>query len=421
MKTANAFPLNTPKHPSSNSRRALPTVIGALLAIGISTPSIAGTLSFNTSKIYPLGPAATGIDVADINNDGKQDVIGAGKTDGSLNILFGNGDGTFAASINYPETGPILNHYPFVKIIAKDVNPLLHGVEINVLNEGGISQLTFSNNAALGAPPQGFFGLFETNLVTNLAGGDRVDFALEDFNHDGIFDEASASFQAFFEVDLRGKNQRFGLNSSHIFDGGEGAINRMLTGDLNLDSNIDVITLETSQMNVSLGKRDGSYPSKTVYGISPGLSDAAMADFNKDGKPDVIMTNAQHRGGSISLFLGNGKGGFKSFKSFTAKDAHQRPSHIAISDLNADGNMDVIVSFLDNSINNAIGSNELGVFLGNGDGTFKANVNFIVGNLPAISTDPGQIIIKDVNQDSKPDVLVATVSGVAVLLNSSAL
>lgn len=134
------------------------------------------------------------------------------------------------------------------------------------------------------------------------------------------------------------------------------------------------------------------------------------------------MTSAQHNGGGISLFLGNGKGGFKRPKEFTAKSTSQRPSHLAISDLNADGNMDVVVSFLDNTVGSKFsGSNELGVFLGNGDDSFQPNVNFTVGNLPDTSTEPGQIVIKDINQDGKPDVVVATVSGVAVLLNTSTL
>ncbi len=416
MNTKYALAINTS---ASSRRRLLPAAICALLAIGISAPTFAGTLSFKASKIYPLGPAAVGIDVADINNDGKQDVIGADKVNGSLSILFGKGDGTFARRINYPETAFSLNNpdIRFLKIIAKDVSPLFPGVEVNVLTNGQISQLNLIQRPQ--DPPQGILVGFD-----GTTSGDLVDFAVEDFNHDGIFDEASASSQGFFEVDLRGKNHQFGLNSKHIYDGGQVSVKSMLTGDINLDSHIDIITLDrqAAQMNVSLGKRDGSYPTKTAYRAPIGIDDATIADLNKDGKPDVIMTSAQHNGGGISLFLGNGKGGFKTPKEFAAKSASQRPSHLAISDLNADGNMDVVVSFLDNTVGSRFsGSNELGVFLGNGDGTFQPNTNLIVGNLPDTSTEPGQIVIKDVNQDGKPDVLVATVSGVAVLLNTNTL
>ena len=68
------------------------------------------------------------------------------------------------------------------------------------------------------------------------------------------------------------------------------------------------------------------------------------------------------------------------------------PLAVVVADVNGDGKPDLVVA---NS-----GSNNVSVFLGNGNGTFQAAQNFTTG------MDPRSVVVADVNGDGKPDLVV---------------
>ncbi len=79
------------------------------------------------------------------------------------------------------------------------------------------------------------------------------------------------------------------------------------------------------------------------------------------------------------------------------------PCSIAVADLNGDLKPDLVVANCD--------SGDVGVLLGNGDGTFQPVVTYPSGG--AI-----WVVIADLNNDGKPDVVVATGGGIGVLLGN---
>src|SRR5215471_1010590 len=90
-----------------------------------------------------------------------------------------------------------------------------------------------------------------------------------------------------------------------------------------------------------------------------------MADVNRDGKPDVIVTNAannQYSGGLVGVLLGNGDGTFQAAVTYAVSPG---VSGVAVGDLNGDGWPDI-----------AVGSLGVEVLLNNGDGTFQAAVGY---------------------------------------------
>ena len=121
----------------------------------------------------------------------------------------------------------------------------------------------------------------------------------------------------------------------------------------------------------------------------------ATADFNRDGRMDVVAAN--YFAGTVSILIGNGNGTRKNHVDY-ATGAF--PRHLVVGDFNADGNPDLAVDVMgpDNPICPAP---VVSVFLGKGDGTFRPRVDYATG------CDPVWIAIGDFNGDGKQDLVTA--------------
>ena len=91
----------------------------------------------------------------------------------------------------------------------------------------------------------------------------------------------------------------------------------------------------------------------------------AVADVNHDRNPDILVANAGSESddsGSITVLLGDGHGGFHPAVNSPFPAGHL-PNDIAMTDMNNDGNLDIVVA------NHQ--SPYLLVFLGDGRGGFR--------------------------------------------------
>ena len=131
---------------------------------------------------------------------------------------------------------------------------------------------------------------------------------------------------------------------------------------------------------------------------------AAVGDFNGDGKLDLVVANAGSK--NVSILLGNGDGSFKAPLNFGAP----APQSVAVGDFNGDGKLDVAVANL--------ATGNISIRLGNGDGTLRAPVNYATGD------SPNSIAVTDFNGDGKLDLAVVNggnntgVSSVSILLGN---
>jgi hypothetical protein len=124
------------------------------------------------------------------------------------------------------------------------------------------------------------------------------------------------------------------------------------------------------------------------YAVGQNPTAVAVADFDNDGKLDLVVSN--NSSNSVSVLLGNGDGTFRPAADYAVGTS---PQGLTTGDLNGDGKVDVVV------VNN--GNDTLSVLLGTGDGTFQPKVDYPVGHRPQMT------VIGDLNGDGKPDLAVA--------------
>lgn len=133
-----------------------------------------------------------------------------------------------------------------------------------------------------------------------------------------------------------------------------------------------------------------------------------QGDFNKDGKPDIIV-GAGASQGAITLRLGNGDGTFQAPLTVGRTD-YPATTDIAAADLNNDGNLDLVVVAQNNFAGGTSGTFQ--VFFGNGDGTFQAPVSYAGANVPY------SVAVGDFNGDGLPDLAIGEQNDTIEIFNN---
>ncbi len=126
--------------------------------------------------------------------------------------------------------------------------------------------------------------------------------------------------------------------------------------------------------------------------VGKGPNWVSVADVNHDGHPDILVTNSDD--GSISVLLGDGLGKFHEAAASPFPAGHL-PNDIGIADMNGDGNLDLVVA------NHQ--SPYLSIFLGDGKGGFRPAPGSPVD--VHSTPHPHGVAVADFNGDGKPDVV----------------
>ena len=180
----------------------------------------------------------------------------------------------------------------------------------------------------------------------------------------------------------------------------------MLSADLDSDGDVDlaVANEEGSTITVfrNLGNSSGKFlavQASTPDGFPTGAypTGGRVADFNRDGIPDVITAN--FHGNSVTILLGAGTGDTYRLTAPTSYPtaAGAETSNLAVGDLNRDGIPDVIATNPQTS--------SISVFLGRGDGTLAPGRNVIIGT--AGVSQPYSVAIGDFDGDGINDAAIA--------------
>jgi FG-GAP-like repeat len=342
---------------------------GRLDLAGLALPGAGVILStgdgtFGPRATYPVAESSPqDIATGDFDGDGRLDLaVTINTPDNSLSLLGGNGDGTFKAPVNFPNT----SGFDSPAIVATDLNndgrlDIVIGHSIGCFTAPCVVARTIS--VMLGNGDGTFAPTREIEVGTGIA-----EIAVGDFDRDGIKDLAIAGDRAQL-YRLRGV--------------GDGTFVQQPT-----------ITLVANNFAV-----DGS--------------DVDVADFNGDSIEDLVVAIATN-GSRTAVLIGNGSGGFGSPLILTDPGLNV-PQFVAVGDYNLDGFQDLAMAMANGN------SGLMQTRNGNGDGTFQGPVNHQVP--PNQSSIGGvSIISARLNSDNRSDIALAwggASSGMAVLRNST--
>jgi FG-GAP-like repeat len=167
--------------------------------------------------------------------------------------------------------------------------------------------------------------------------------------------------------------------------------------DLNEDGILDYAICEYGFEQGQLIWVDGKTKEKHPLKMQAGARNVVIRDFTGEGKPDLMVLTAQSREG-VSLFINKGKGAFIE-KPLLQFDAVFGSSYMEVADMNKDGYADIIVSNGDNADYSFSKKAFHGVhlYLNDGRNNFKESYFF-----PAYGAS--KAIARDFDQDGDLDL-----------------
>jgi VCBS repeat protein/ASPM-SPD-2-Hydin domain-containing protein len=342
------------------------------------------TGAFVARNDIPANASAMAVAVGDFRRVGKQDLAVANSSN-SIDVLLGNGDGTFQTAVNYP----LVSGFP-IAIVAADVNGdgkldlavlLNHTKNVIILTGNGDGTFTVGQQFATGNNPSAL--------------------AVADVNLDGKQDLLVTNFQDNTVSVLLGNGD--GTFQPKVDYATGVKPDGVAVGDFNGDGLPDLAVANNSDGTVSIliGAGSGTFPTHVDYPTAGLPTWVVAADFNGDGKLDLALSAAA---GLISILKGNGDG---TFGTHTDYKVNPNPQMVVAADFNGDGKLDLAdVNFSDNSVS---------LLLGLGDGTFKAEAVF------PTNTNPGWLALGDFNNDGRIDIAVATSAGELSILDQTLL
>ncbi|MCA9091868.1 MAG: VCBS repeat-containing protein [Planctomycetaceae bacterium] len=152
---------------------------------------------------------------------------------------------------------------------------------------------------------------------------------------------------------------------------------------------------------VLTGNPDGFFqsPSGTINSSVNGLTALVTGDFNRDGYLDIAHATYDTTAPGVFVQLNNGDGAFSSIVRYSTSYAVAVGNTLVAGDFNNDGILDLVTVNRDENYS---------VLIGNGDGTFKAAINY---RATTSSQETGnidlQVVAADFDQDLNLDLVIS--------------
>jgi surface protein len=231
-----------------------------------------------------------GATAGDLNDDGHLDIVTAHWSGGSAAVILNNGDGTFAAPVEYAASAVGTRKISIADFDDDGYNDMVITVD------GAPGAFVFINDGD---------GTFANYVVYTLSGwsGYSTDTDVADVDLDGDIDIAVTSHGScqYFGILLNDGDGTFSAGSNVGMNCS--SPDHVELGDVNGDGYPDAVVgnLNTNNVNVFLNNGAGGFSSLTAYFVGGDVQTLALADFDQDGTLDIVAPDANNDKASVFL------------------------------------------------------------------------------------------------------------------------
>lgn len=302
----------------------------SVLTVHFGLPASPG--SFAAAAQFDADSAPVALASADINNDGLVDLLVANRDSDNVSVLLHNAasPGSFVSSSEFAVgTAPSsvaladVNRDGRLDILA--ANATSNNVSILLQDPANPGQFLAAQNTAVGMGPSA--------LVTG------------DFNRDGQADFATANQSAGTVSLLLADHNNPGQFLAPVTTTLAAGLNAMTTGDINRDGQLDIVVIDGSADSATVLLNSQAADCGLDFGgslaVPTGANPSAVitADVDGDGRPDLVVANGNDN--TLSLLAGSGHGAFTATGLLSTGNG---PGAVSKADLNGDGRDDFLVT-----------------------------------------------------------------------------
>ena len=294
--------------------------------------------------------------------------------------------GPSPTTVSWSKTGGIATSGKYRFVLVTDLNNDTHLDIAGASSDPGKLGLWYGDGSGNMALPQ------------FLPEGQKVDarcVAAGDFNGDGRKDlviSAQREFSGIYvAMNQPGQKWERGIEPTKI-NNYEG----IRVDDVNQDGHLDIIAANTTSDNeggiqVWLGDGKGGWTIESGPTDIGKYMDVEVADFNKDGRPDIAGA-AWGAHGAVRVWLGDGTGNWSSTPPLQIGNFNG----LSFCDINNDLNVDILAGSYRNGIH---------IFLGDGKGGFEPKQS------PVDTGSYWRAITNDIDEDGVMDIIAGSVDG----------
>jgi len=368
-----------------------------------------GDNTFQLPRITSLrrGVGPLSLVAADLRKNGTLDLVVAEIETGTVGVLLGNGDGTFANETLY--TVPHLAAVVTVNDFNHDGKPDIAVALANSRQDNPMPAI-----AMLPGNGDGTFGQALLSYSNNLFFSTSTEITVDsgDINNDGYPDlivlqplyqmPTGLVFDAVV-VYMNNGDGTFKESAPIIHADAIAYPTDARLADVNGDGCLDALVADLVEVVfVGLGDCTGSFGQLMIVPMGGPATTVRIADLNGDGFPDLVTGSAIVRqldatdpiGTTVGVALGDGKGNFGPARVYMGASEE---SALAVGDFAGNGSPSIVTADVD--------TDTVTVFVNDGNADFGAPEGIYSGKTIYGNVQPaGRFTIADLNGDGKPDL-----------------